>query len=197
MLRCGFTAGRPSIRPSGRAAICRAGPVLEHAAPRTAAATASEWAAASRVSGEATGPEECFVRYEIGYPEEIAPVELTLVETETFFLLDEPGSAVGLDAPDMENVKAMNAAYEELLEKRSTMADMYVESPAQTFNMDMKPKEQQTTMVESSKMGTQATEWSIYDTFAGDTPPMDADEASVVPGDELAPEKGERFGCFT
>ena len=95
-----------------------------------------------------------------------APVELTLVETETFFLLDEPGSAVGLDAPDMENVKAMNAAYEELLEKRSTMADMYVESPAQTFNLDQKPKEVQTSKVSISEMGTQASEWEIHDAYA-------------------------------
>eukprot|EP00964_Phaeocystis_antarctica_P109741 scaffold74170_cov63-Phaeocystis_antarctica.AAC.5 len=33
-------------------------PMLEEAAPRTAAATASEWAAASRVSGEATSRAE-------------------------------------------------------------------------------------------------------------------------------------------
>ena len=50
-----------------------------------------------------------------------------------------------MDAPDLDAVKAANAAYEELLEKRSTMADMYVESPAQTFNLDQKPKEVQPT----------------------------------------------------
>ena len=115
---------------------------------------------------------------------------LTLSETDTFFILDMPGECVAADDEKMESVKAQLEAYDVLLKKRVTMGDLYVESPAQTFNMDMKPKEQQTTMVESSEMGTQATEWSIYDTFAGDTPPMDADEASVVPGDELAPEKG-------
>ena len=72
-------------------------------------------------------------------------VTLELTETETFFLLDMPGSSVGMDDPaELEAVKAMNAAYDELLEKRNTMADMYVESPAQTFNLDLKPKEQQT-----------------------------------------------------
>lgn len=119
-----------------------------------------------------------------------AQVTLTLSETDTFFILDMPGECVAADDEKMESVKAQLEAYDVLLKKRVTMGDLYVESPAQTFNMDMKPKEQQTTMVESSEMGTQATEWSIYDTFAGDTPPMDADEASVVPGDELAPEKG-------
>ena len=93
-------------------------------------------------------------------------VELTFVETETFFLLDMPGSAVGMDSPDIENIKAMNAAYDDLIEKRSTMADMYVESPAQTFNLDQKPKEVQTSKLSASEMGTQASEWEIYDAYA-------------------------------
>jgi hypothetical protein len=97
-----------------------------------------------------------------------ALVELTLVETETFFLLDMPGSAVGMDSPDIESVKAMNAAYDELLEKRQTMADMYVESPAQTFNLDHKHKEVQASKVNANEMGTQASEWDIYDAYAGD-----------------------------
>ena len=92
-----------------------------------------------------------------------AMVELTLVETETFFLLDMPGSAVGMDSPDAEPVKVMNTRYDELLEKRMTMADMYVESPAQTFNADLKPKEAQTSNINTAEMGTQASECDIYD----------------------------------
>lgn len=35
------------------------------------------------VSGEPQGAEECFVRYEVAYPDDIAPVELALtIETE-------------------------------------------------------------------------------------------------------------------
>lgn len=46
------------------------------------------------VSGNPTGPEECFVRYEIGYPEDISPVELTLdLEDE---MKREDGSWLGI-----------------------------------------------------------------------------------------------------
>ena len=103
-------------------------------------------------------------------------VSFELSETETFFLLDMPGECVALDSPEIEGVKAQNAAYDTLLEKRVTMADMYVESPAQTFNLDQKPKEMQTYNVPQSEMGTQASEWEIYDAYVDDRPPAeDAD----------------------
>lgn len=46
------------------------------------------------VSGEPTAAEECFVRYEIGYPEDIEPVELAL-ELETEMKSDD-GSWLGV-----------------------------------------------------------------------------------------------------
>lgn len=106
-----------------------------------------------------------------------AHVTLELTETETFFLLDMPGVCVAADAPDVEAVKEQNANYDTLLQKRVTMGDLYVESPAQTFNLDVKPKEQQTTAVPTSEMGTQATEWEIHDANGGNAPVVDPDEA--------------------
>ena len=59
------------------------------------------------VSGEATGPEECFVLYEIGYPEEIAPVELTLeLEDE---MKREDGSWLGISWMEGIRVQAPSA----------------------------------------------------------------------------------------
>merc|ERR1712185_66645 len=97
-----------------------------------------------------------------------------------------PGSAVGMDSQDLEAVKAMNAAYDTLLEKRNTMADMYVESPAQTFNLDQKPKEVQTSKVSASEMGTQASEWEIHDTYAD----LDGGKGLSDGGDGAAVEVG-------
>jgi hypothetical protein len=46
------------------------------------------------VSGEPQGAEECFVRYEVAYPEDIAPVELALeLETE---MKGEDGGWLGI-----------------------------------------------------------------------------------------------------
>lgn len=84
-----------------------------------------------------------------------APVTFELRETETFWLLDMPGTCVAMDSPAAGAVQAQNAAYDELLAKRKTMADMYVERSAQTFNLDKKPKEVQTGTVRTTSIGTQ------------------------------------------
>ena len=124
-------------------------------------------------------------------------VTLELTETETFFLLDMPGSSVGMDDPaELEAVKAMNAAYDELLEKRNTMADMYVESPAQTFNLDLKPKEQQTHNVRTSETGTQASDWEIFDAY-GDMGSAAAPDDAVAIGDALAAAGGSGGGSVS
>ena len=51
-------------------------------------------------------------------------VHLELTETETFFLISMPGMCVAADAADADAVKGANARYDELLERRTTMADM-------------------------------------------------------------------------
>ncbi len=51
-------------------------------------------------------------------------VTLELSETETIWLLDIPSTCVAMDSPAAANVQTANAAYDELLEKRKTMADM-------------------------------------------------------------------------
>ena len=112
-----------------------------------------------------------------------ALVTFTLSETDTFFLLDIAGTAVGADYAEAEAVKQANAEYDELLNKRDTMADMYVESPAQTFNLDTKPKEVQTTSTSKVEMACQANDWDLYDVMVGgSTSNGREDAADVEPG---------------
>lgn len=66
----------------------------DRAAEPAAAATPTPTGVSFSVSGEPKGAEECFVRHEIGYPEDIEPVELTLeLETE---MKREDGSWLGV-----------------------------------------------------------------------------------------------------
>ena len=51
-------------------------------------------------------------------------VVVELRETETFWLLDMAGSAVAMDSTNAQTSQARNQAYEELLRKRTDMADM-------------------------------------------------------------------------
>ena len=54
------------------------------------------------------------------------PVTIQLSETPTIWLLEITGTAVASDAPDAEEVKKKNEAYEKLLKAHEEMADMYV-----------------------------------------------------------------------
>lgn len=66
----------------------------DRAAEPAAAATPTRAGVSFSVSGEPKGAEACFVRHEIGYPEDIEPVELTL-ELETEMKLED-GSWLGV-----------------------------------------------------------------------------------------------------
>jgi len=107
-------------------------------------------------------------------------VTFELTETETFFLMDMAGTCVAADAPDAAAVQAANAAYDELLGKRTSMADMYVERSAQTFNLDKKPKEMQTMAVKTTDMASQATDWDLYDVLVAGAVPVAKEDAIEI-----------------
>jgi len=109
-------------------------------------------------------------------------VSFDLSETETFFLTPYmPGECVAMDATDADAVKAANLRYDALLANRVTMADLYVETPAQTFNPDKKTKEMQTSTVKTVEMASQATSWDLYDVLvAGGVERGTEDEAVDV-----------------
>ena len=94
-------------------------------------------------------------------------VTLELRETETFWLLDIPGTAVAMDSAAAAGVQAANAVYEQLLRNRQDMGDMYVEREAQTFNGAKKQKEVQTRPEPTAEVGTQANLWDIHDAAEG------------------------------
>lgn len=95
----------------------------------------------------------------------VSTVELR--ETETFWLLDEPGVSVGVDSAAAAHVREANEAYAELLRKRADMSDMFVASAAQTLVRDKKTKEVQAAAPVTFECGTQATAWEIHDHDAG------------------------------
>ena len=95
-----------------------------------------------------------------------APALIELRESETFWLLDEVGTAVSADAADAAEVKEAAARKEALKATKRDLADMFVESAAQTFSNDRKTKDVQVTAPATFEAEAQASGWDIFDAEA-------------------------------
>jgi len=121
-------------------------------------------------------------------------ISFELTETETFFLDPYiPALCVSTDAPEAATVKAANEKYDTLLINRTAMADLYVDTPAQTFNLDKKSKEVQTASIHTSEMGSQADSFDLYDVLvAGQASTGGAEDEAVEVSAQSSGGKGAK-----
>lgn len=95
------------------------------------------------------------------------PVTISLVETQTFWLLDMVGSCVAKDSDEAALVEEENEKYAALKDAKAG-SDSYVDASAQTLPRFPKTVEVQAQPPTTSEAETMATNWDIYDAFHPD-----------------------------
>ncbi|KAL3868793.1 hypothetical protein ACJMK2_041553 [Sinanodonta woodiana] len=91
-------------------------------------------------------------------------VEMTLIETDTIWLLDMPAVCISTESDEAAAVKASNERYMEIV-KNKAGNDRYAERGMNTFNEPPKFKLVQTTKIGYNEVGINATTWDMYDTY--------------------------------
>ncbi|XP_071952753.1 dynein axonemal intermediate chain 4-like isoform X2 [Antedon mediterranea] len=90
--------------------------------------------------------------------------EITLSETNTFWLLDMNGVCVSIESDDATEVKTRNDQYKQLCLAREGN-DRYMDRGMQSFNEALKNKEIQTSKVAMIDEESTACTWDMYDTY--------------------------------
>ncbi|XP_070195280.1 dynein axonemal intermediate chain 4-like isoform X2 [Littorina saxatilis] len=91
-------------------------------------------------------------------------VDLTLVETETIWMLDIPTVCVAMDSEESQSIRDNNDKYALLCKSRAGN-DLYAERGMNTFNEAPKLKAIQTNKIGYTDTGVTCTNWDMYDTF--------------------------------
>eukprot|EP00941_MAST-03F_sp_MAST-3F-sp1_P000438 g438.t1 len=96
-----------------------------------------------------------------------APVNITLVETETMELFSLRSLCVQQDTELYAQVKEENDKYSALLTRKSDK-NLFCTAPSQTVNASVKNKASQATPPTTTSSSTQAASWDIYDELKQD-----------------------------
>ncbi|KAH9523378.1 WD repeat-containing protein 78 [Bulinus truncatus] len=91
-------------------------------------------------------------------------VDITLTETETFWMFDLPDVKVSVESEEVQEVEKRIKTYAELLKSR-VGNDLYVDRGMNTFNEPLKLKSVQTTKIELTHTAVDCTHWDMYDTY--------------------------------
>ncbi|XP_059146873.1 dynein axonemal intermediate chain 4-like isoform X2 [Physella acuta] len=91
-------------------------------------------------------------------------VDITLVETETFWMIDLPDIKVSNEGEEAVLVTEANKKYSELVKSR-VGNDLYVERGMNTFNEPPKLKSVHTTKIDTDSVSVECSNWDMYDTY--------------------------------
>eukprot|EP00038_Savillea_parva_P002658 m.116234 g.116234 ORF g.116234 m.116234 type:complete len:848 (+) comp10912_c0_seq2:144-2687(+) len=94
------------------------------------------------------------------------PVDIKLTETDIIWMFDQPSTVVGGGTEEAEEVEAVNAQYDKVLEEYDVNHDAVATRFAQTMHLADKNKDCQVSAVEMASVGCSASEANIYDTYA-------------------------------
>ncbi|XP_076462769.1 dynein axonemal intermediate chain 4-like [Babylonia areolata] len=110
-------------------------------------------------------------------------VTITLEETDTIWLLDNPTLCVVAETKEAEEVALDNALYEKLCKSRAGN-DLYAERGMNTFNDAPKFKSAQTDTISYTEVGTMCTNFDMYDTYAAEEEKENQDKEGEEEGVE-------------
>ncbi|XP_033115107.1 WD repeat-containing protein 78-like [Anneissia japonica] len=90
--------------------------------------------------------------------------EITLSESEMFWLLDMPGVCISAESDEAAEVKKRNEDYKQLCSSKEGN-DRYMNRGMQCFNEALKTKDIQTTKIAMIDEESTACTWDMYDTY--------------------------------